>query len=69
MSLSLGSVDPLPRLVRFLSALPHLEHVPGQQLAGVDLRYGNGFSVRWRERVPAATDAGDSEVIMARHDG
>ncbi|MEM9301195.1 MAG: cell division protein FtsQ/DivIB [Pseudomonadota bacterium] len=70
VTLILGSVDPLPRLARFLVALPHLESMPGQELAGVDLRYGNGFAVRWRESPADGTaPVVEQEMIVARHEG
>ncbi len=70
-TLELGVEAPLERLTRFLSALGQLEALPGRELIGADLRYGNGFSVRWREveatplREPVATET----LIAARHEG
>lgn len=70
----LGAVDPLQRLARFLTALPELERVAGRQLKGADLRYGNGFAVRWRPATgpippssPPDGDPDDGALVIASH--
>jgi cell division protein FtsQ len=42
-----GRGDPLPRLARFAAALPRLRAVEPRALERADLRYANGFSLRW----------------------
>lgn len=44
------------RLARFLAAYPGLVRERGTDLAHADLRYPNGFSVRWREDGNHAAD-------------
>jgi cell division protein FtsQ len=51
MHLSLGTQDLEERLERFLDYLPRLPQL--QQIEQVDLRYTNGFAVRWREQATA----------------
>ncbi|MDX1568950.1 MAG: FtsQ-type POTRA domain-containing protein [Xanthomonadales bacterium] len=49
VELMLGSDQPLPRVERFVAALRELGGDPKTLLRRVDLRYGHGFAVRWRE--------------------
>jgi cell division protein FtsQ len=42
-----GRGDPLPRLERFARSLPRLLAVETRVLERADLRYANGFSLRW----------------------
>jgi cell division protein FtsQ len=43
----LGRSEPLPRLRRFTAALPELLRAEARPLLRVDLRYANGFALRW----------------------
>jgi cell division protein FtsQ len=45
-----GRGDPLPRLERFARSLPRLLAVETRVLERADLRYANGFSLRWAEK-------------------
>lgn len=46
--LVIGNVDPEQRLQRFLDTYPRLVHDGGgEHFSRVDLRYANGFAVRW----------------------
>lgn len=47
----LGRTEPLVRLRRFLAALPELERSEARPLLRADLRYANGFALKW---APAA---------------
>jgi len=49
-----GRGDPLPRLARFAEALPRLLAAEPRVLERADLRYANGFSLRWQ--TPPAAD-------------
>jgi cell division protein FtsQ len=49
-----GRGDPLPRLHRFAAALPRLLANETRTLERADLRYANGFSLRWLAPEPAA---------------
>ncbi len=49
-----GRGDPLPRLQRFAQALPRLLAVETRPLERADLRYANGFSLRWQAPSQAA---------------
>jgi len=53
--LVLGRTDPLPRLQRFVAALPELLRADARPLLRADLRYANGFALQWAEPTPAAT--------------
>lgn len=44
-----GRGDPLPRLRRFLPLLPPLLAHESRRLERADLRYANGFALRWAE--------------------
>jgi cell division protein FtsQ len=52
-----GRGDPLPRLARFAVALPRLQAVEARALERADLRYANGFSLRWHGDPPAGAAA------------
>lgn len=52
--IELGRTDALPRLQRFLDVWPRLAGSHPQAPAYVDLRYANGFSMRWQNVIPAA---------------
>jgi cell division protein FtsQ len=49
-----GRGDPLPRLERFAAELPRLMAVETRTLERADLRYSNGFSLRWQAPEAAA---------------
>lgn len=49
IDLLLGSEAPLPRVDRLVVALNEIGGDPGSTLARIDLRYGHGFAVRWRD--------------------
>jgi len=48
----IGREDALPRLRRMVASWPELTKLNELAPAGVDLRYSNGFSVRWPEPPP-----------------
>jgi cell division protein FtsQ len=52
----LGRQEPLPRLRRFVAALPELARSAARPLLRADLRYANGFALLWAE--PPAVEAG-----------
>lgn len=52
----LGRQEPLPRLRRFVAALPELTRAAARPLVRADLRYANGFALLWAE--PPAVEAG-----------
>ncbi len=54
--LVLGRSQPLPRLERFVAALPELKRAEARPLLRADLRYANGFALLWAE--PPALEAG-----------
>ncbi len=70
-----GRADARPRLGRFARLLPQLLAASPQRLQRADLRYTNGFALRWSEErgtgnteqgmgEPAGVGATDSSVIM-----
>ncbi|MCU7844362.1 MAG: cell division protein FtsQ/DivIB [Candidatus Thiodiazotropha sp. (ex Monitilora ramsayi)] len=48
VSLHLGRREVMPRLTRFVQLYPYLKQQSGSQPESVDLRYTNGFTVRWQ---------------------
>jgi cell division protein FtsQ len=60
LMLNLGRREVLPRLTRFVQLYPYLKDRAGSIPAAVDLRYTNGFSVRWQ------SDA-ESQVNLESH--
>ncbi len=54
-TINLGREDVSARLRRFIVAYPHLQRSEGDRLASADLRYPNGFAVRWKN------DSGDMQ--------
>jgi cell division protein FtsQ len=58
-----GSDRPDQRLARFAAALPVLMHGRGDGFIYADLRYSNGFAVRWPEPAAAVPDNSTSGVI------
>jgi cell division protein FtsQ len=55
---ALGREDAELRLRRLVSSLPELLRVAGRMPAGMDMRYSNGFAVRWPEPPPEEATAG-----------
>lgn len=55
--LNLGRRELMPRLTRFVQLYPYLTQQAKRLPEAVDLRYTNGFTVRWR-------DAGEAQVNM-----
>jgi len=49
MVLNLGRREVMQRLTRFVQLYPYLQEQVRRQPETVDLRYTNGFTVRWRE--------------------
>jgi cell division protein FtsQ len=49
----IGSEDAATRLARFVAAYPHADVEPGTTLLAADLRYANGFALRWQAPAPA----------------
>jgi cell division protein FtsQ len=62
ITVMLGKEDALPRLMRFVHLYPKLAATAKdqQQLVYIDLRYPNGFAVKWNER--AAMDTATVEA-------
>ena len=54
--IEIGRVDAIPRLQRFLHAWPSLSAGNAGPPVYIDLRYENGFAMRWALPVPAAAD-------------
>lgn len=52
--IELGRERPRERLARFVRVYPRLGSAPGASFSHADLRYGNGFALRWG---PASVDA------------
>lgn len=48
-----GREQPMPRLQRLVASWPELLKLNEKAPMKVDLRYANGFSIRWPERPPA----------------
>jgi cell division protein FtsQ len=57
--LNLGRREVMPRLTRFVQLYPALKAQAGGEPEAVDLRYTNGFAVRWRK--DAAAQAGPGQ--------
>jgi cell division protein FtsQ len=53
VTLNLGRREVMPRLTRFVQLYPYLLQQTQRQPETVDLRYTNGFTVRWREAAEA----------------
>ena len=53
VTLSLGRREVMLRLTRFVQLYPYLQEQMKRIPASVDLRYTNGFTVRWREDAEA----------------
>ena len=53
LMLNLGRREVMPRLTRFVQLYPYLLAQTKRQPETVDLRYTNGFTVRWQEDVGA----------------
>lgn len=56
--LNLGRREVMPRLTRFVQLYPALKAQAGAQPEAVDLRYTNGFAVRWRKDTTAQANPG-----------
>jgi cell division protein FtsQ len=56
--LNLGRREVMPRLTRFVQLYPYLKAQTGNLPAAVDLRYTNGFTVRWRNDSAAKVNLG-----------
>lgn len=52
-----GRGEPVARLQRFLPLLAAVKRADGRVLERADLRYANGFALRWAETDPAAGEA------------
>jgi cell division protein FtsQ len=66
--IELGRDDSKQRLQRFLDVWPRLVGAHAGPPAYVDLRYENGFAMRWPESVPPATPPA-TEPATPRHAG
>lgn len=53
VKLNLGRREVMPRLTRFVQLYPYLKAQTGSLPEAVDLRYTNGFTVRWRKAAEA----------------
>jgi cell division protein FtsQ len=58
--IEVGREDPHPRLKRFLDIWPRLAASHPEAPAYADLRYENGFAVRWAESGDSGLGSGDS---------
>jgi len=56
----LGRNEPVARMERFVRALPVLRASATGEIERADLRYANGFAIRWRAPVPATENAGST---------
>jgi cell division protein FtsQ len=54
-----GRGDPLPRVQRFVPLMATLRKVDGRPLQRADLRYANGFALRWGAVPDVGTDDAD----------
>lgn len=52
----LGRAEPLARIERFVRVLPALMSSATAVIERADLRYANGFAIRWREETAAPTE-------------
>ena len=50
LTLKLGRDDRLDRIAPYIAALPQILGERFSDAATIDLRYGNGFAVRWRQK-------------------
>lgn len=62
MQLALGREGHNKRLVRFTRIFAQTLSTVAPQIAALDLRYSNGFSVRWHEPEPLANKRGEGHV-------
>ncbi|MCU7936170.1 MAG: cell division protein FtsQ/DivIB [Candidatus Thiodiazotropha sp. (ex Dulcina madagascariensis)] len=60
----LGRREVMPRLTRFVQLYPYLITQTGHKPERVDLRYTNGFTVRWREGSGQALGSNDRSMRM-----
>jgi cell division protein FtsQ len=67
-SIEVGRDEPQPRLKRFLDIWPRLAGARPEPLAHVDLRYENGFALRWAPAQPEPS-AGNGEVGIGNGEG
>src|SRR5690606_12993600 len=61
--IELGRADAMQHLKRFLDVWPRIASTRAQPPQSVDLRYANGFAVRWAPAEPAP-NAGNGESGM-----
>lgn len=68
VTLNLGRREVMPRLTRFVQLYPYLKAQTGSLPEAVDLRYTNGFTVRWRKEPEAQVNLGSwaPERALAR---
>jgi len=70
MRLHLGSKERQARLQRFISIFPRIQDTTDSEnrLLDVDLRYTNGFTVRWKQK-QKIPDSGNRETVTDRRSG
>lgn len=70
MRLHLGSKELETRLQRFISTFPQIQHgaEPDSKLLDVDLRYTNGFTVRWEQK-QKTPDSDNREPVSGMQSG
>lgn len=56
-----GRGEPVARLQRFMPLLTEVRNADGRALLRADLRYANGFALRWQEPVDPATGAAPTD--------
>lgn len=66
VDVELGSDEPLKRFERFVSSLDQLGPQMRTRAEGVDLRYSNGFAIRWSEAVDSAIEP-NAELMPASY--
>ncbi len=64
--IEIGRVDAMPRLQRFLNVWPRLSAGDAGPPVYIDLRYENGFAMRWALPAPAAPDGSRESGIGNR---
>ena len=64
IELSLGREAFMPRLQRFTSLYPKVLAARALEIARVDLRYANGFAVRWRNTPPNTGGANNEQTAQ-----
>ncbi len=57
LTVDIGRSNPLHRIARFVRVYPAILAAGSGQVLSVDLRYSNGFAVRWQQQVDTAAES------------